>query len=256
MPRVNITKEDWEAYYGVQEGGTVNMIHHAEVGKLTGLSPLKIGVIQKDYKTLYDRFVLRTHVKKRVAEDDDEVVEVEPPTKKAKKTIDLVDSDDDDDSDDGAKPGDPNWTFSKPLGADVPPGFVVFDMKPEDITKKLAHKCNCDYCDYPAGEEETTKELGIVIEEGEAFGRRIDWFGVRKEAQRCGYMAYKVTKERPKVYRTFTWTGEGWEGVGVPNNYYLGYGCFTRYEEDPTSTQPYGEHVCRMLKKVEVKKEE
>lgn len=152
---------------------------------------------------------------------------------------------------------DPTWTYEKPLQANIPEGWEALDMTAEEITATLEHQCDCKYCDYPEGEDENTEELGkklgaiVVVQEDEAFGRDLEWGPlpepVKKKKEKRAW--YSRDNTDAHGYERYTWTGEGWEGVGVPFNFYLGHGCWTRY--DPKNSgpgqEPYGEHVCRVL---------
>jgi len=51
-----ITKENFEAYVGVQESGVTNMFNVKLVGELSGLDKEQIMTIMENYGTLKDKY--------------------------------------------------------------------------------------------------------------------------------------------------------------------------------------------------------
>jgi hypothetical protein len=132
-------------------------------------------------------------------------------------------------------------TNKNPLREDVPDGYQIVDipLKEEDFKR---HNCGCQYCEYTE-QEEDTGSLGLVIQEGEAFSKDITWFKLRVSRHTRKYITYHWNEEEGGI--------EHCGAIGY--THYLGDGCWTRYKEDPEGESPYGEHVVRQLKKIEVK---
>jgi len=130
-----------------------------------------------------------------------------------------------------------DWTFEKPLREDVPEGYEIVDtpLKEEHFER---HDCGCEFCEYDDYQLDT-RDMGLVMEEGEAFGKKITWFGIRDRNSYSWSDDPTIGGDEPGL--------EPRGGIGY--SYYLGHGCWTRYEEDEYGRAPFGEHVTRQLKK-------
>ena len=136
-----------------------------------------------------------------------------------------------------------DWTYEKPLCENVPEGYEVVDV-PLKEKHFQRHNCGCEYCEYDE-QEKNTRDMGLIIQEGEAYGKKIHWFGVRTKVEKCSFSG----RVDPQNYSWDDYEGGIAHPVGIGSGYYLGHGCWTRYETDHDGKSPYGEHVIRQLKK-------